>query len=261
MRPILEYASVVWHNCNKCENDLLEAVQKRAARIVSGAIRGTRSEVIYQELGWETLSSRRDRAKLILFHKIVNKRTPAYLYESLPPKVGERSRFPLRNQDNYCRFDGTSSTFIKSFFPSTVLLWNELDINLRKIEDPYLFKKSLRTKMPKASPLYYLGKRKLSIIHSQMRMLCSPLKAHLFDMHIIESAQCACGEPRETNIHFFFTCPLYVFIRRRLLESISILAPFTIGSILFGQETLSLNDNTKIFEAVHEYIEKSGRFV
>ena len=48
--PDMEYASVVWHNCNKQDNELLESVQKRAARIISGAIRGTPTYKIYSEL-------------------------------------------------------------------------------------------------------------------------------------------------------------------------------------------------------------------
>lgn len=51
VRPILEYADVVWGDCTQHDSDLLESVQKRATRIVSGGIRGTSSEVMFNELG------------------------------------------------------------------------------------------------------------------------------------------------------------------------------------------------------------------
>ena len=67
VRPIMEYASIVWTNCTMHDADLLESIQKRAARIVSGAIRGTPTHILYTELGWETLSKRRERNK----HKLI----------------------------------------------------------------------------------------------------------------------------------------------------------------------------------------------
>ena len=41
-RPIVEYANVIWDDCTINESDqLLENVQYEAARVVSGAMRGT----------------------------------------------------------------------------------------------------------------------------------------------------------------------------------------------------------------------------
>ncbi len=41
IRPKLEYADAVWSNVTECQSDDIEMVQKKAARITSGAIRGT----------------------------------------------------------------------------------------------------------------------------------------------------------------------------------------------------------------------------
>ena len=260
VRPIMEYAGVVWHNCSAQDEQLLETVQKRAARIVSGGIRGTSSDVLYEELCWEKLSVRRERAKLLLFHKIVHNKAPVYLCSLLPTLVGACSRFPLRNRNNYSRFTSMSSTFSRSFFPATVLQWNQLDTNIRNIEDPFAFKGALISNIPKRNLAFYLGSRKVSIIQAQMRMLCSPLKAHLFDKHIIDDSSCACGNVREDNIHFFFTCHLYNAHRRKLHEKISPIAPYNLRVILNGGENLSFVENCSITEAVHEFIEESGRF-
>ena len=37
IRPILEYADVVWNNCTQYEVNELEKIQNEAARIVTGA--------------------------------------------------------------------------------------------------------------------------------------------------------------------------------------------------------------------------------
>ena len=79
-------------------------------------------------------------------------------------------------------------------------------------------------------------------------------------MNIIDNSQCSCGNALEDNIHFFFTCPLYIAPRRILHEKISLIAPFNMRIVLYGDENLSLPANSQIFEAVHEYIEESGRF-
>ena len=59
IRPLMEYGNVIWNNCYDCDSTLLDSVQYEAARLVTGAIKGTRSERIYKELAWESLSSRR----------------------------------------------------------------------------------------------------------------------------------------------------------------------------------------------------------
>ena len=58
IRPILEYADVVWNNCTKDEADELELIQNEAARIVTGATRLVSIESLLVETGWEYLSER-----------------------------------------------------------------------------------------------------------------------------------------------------------------------------------------------------------
>ena len=37
VRPLLEYADIVWDNCSQYESNQLEQIQNEAARIVTGA--------------------------------------------------------------------------------------------------------------------------------------------------------------------------------------------------------------------------------
>ena len=46
---------VIWSNLSKTLVFQVELIQKWAGRIVSGAVRGTSRDVIYHELGWDTI--------------------------------------------------------------------------------------------------------------------------------------------------------------------------------------------------------------
>ena len=76
IRPILEYASVVWDNCTCSEKENLEKVQNEAARIVTGTTRSISLSKLYKEIGWLSLSDRRKYQKLILAFKINHGMTP-----------------------------------------------------------------------------------------------------------------------------------------------------------------------------------------
>ena len=59
IRPILEYADVVWDNCTQYEINAVEKIQIEAARIVTGTSKLVSLEKLYNETCWETLERRR----------------------------------------------------------------------------------------------------------------------------------------------------------------------------------------------------------
>ena len=63
----------------------VESKQYQAALAVTGAWKGTSRVKIYKELGWEALSYRRSSRRILQLHKIVDKKTPPYLYNKFPP--------------------------------------------------------------------------------------------------------------------------------------------------------------------------------
>ena len=71
LRPILEYASVVWDNCTLYEKDQLDKVQNKAARLVTGATMSISLDKLYREIGWISLSDRRLYQKLIIMYKFI----------------------------------------------------------------------------------------------------------------------------------------------------------------------------------------------
>ena len=86
----------------------MEQLQLEAARIITGLPKFASKDSVYFETGWETLSCRRRRRKLTLFHKIHNNIAPGYLNDCLNESL--QYRVPR------CRLE----TFSKSFFPSTI---------------------------------------------------------------------------------------------------------------------------------------------
>ena len=61
IRPILEYADVVWNNCTQYEVNDIEKIQIEAARIVTGATKLVSINSLTNETGWESLSNRRKK--------------------------------------------------------------------------------------------------------------------------------------------------------------------------------------------------------
>ena len=85
IRPHLDYGDVVYDRAsNESFHQSLESLQYNAAIAITGAIRGTSSEKLFQELGLETLKSRRWLRKLCLFYKLIKEKSPAYLFQLIP---------------------------------------------------------------------------------------------------------------------------------------------------------------------------------
>ena len=123
IRPLLEYASVVWDNCAEYESEELEKIQNEAARIVTGATKLVSLEALYIDTGWESLETRREKHKLIQFYKMNNELTPEYLSSLVPPTVGSAVRYPLRNESNLQTVPAKSKQYYESFLPSTTRLY------------------------------------------------------------------------------------------------------------------------------------------
>ena len=69
IRPILEYASVIFDNCSEAMKNLMENVQRQAALSISGAYAHTRHSTLLKDLGLNLLQNRRKASKLNLFFK------------------------------------------------------------------------------------------------------------------------------------------------------------------------------------------------
>ena len=81
------------------------------------------------------------------------------------------------------------------------------------------------------------------------------------NLHVVESSQCTYGYHTESAYHFFIECPNYSDTRLQLFNAISCYCSVSLDTILHGTKKLSLIQNQSIFDAVHEFIEKSNRFL
>jgi hypothetical protein len=215
IRPLMEYADVVWDSC--CENvsDLLESVQYEFARVVTGAMKGTGHQRLLEELAWESLKTRRSVQKLVLFFKIVNNLTPSFLSDLLTPTTQQRSGLLLRSACNFSLFQCRTERFKKSFFPATTCLWNSLDYKFRDTQSLRYFKSYLQDffDISTYEKRYdYALDRYNSILHARLRLNCCALNYYLFKINCVISPACNCGFNCESVIHYFLYCPRYLLL-------------------------------------------------
>ena len=146
-------------------------------------------------------------------------------------------------------------TYRLSFIPSSVRLYNSLDIVDRSFE----YANSL---MKRPSPsLFYHGLRSSGIKHAQLRMKCSKLSFHLFSLHVVDSPACPCGNDCEDSNHYLLRCPLFYQARNKLLNEIRELTMTDISCelLLYGSTDLGIEISKKVFDAVHRFIDESDR--
>ena len=142
-RPHLDYGDIIYDQIfNESFHQRIESIQYNAAIAITGAIRGSSSEKLYQELGLESLRSRRWLRKLCLFYKIYKNKSPFYLYDLIPDRV---KFYSTRSSqiDNISNIKTRSNFFRNSFFPSTIPEWNKLDCDISNSDSLNLFKLSL----------------------------------------------------------------------------------------------------------------------
>ena len=144
LRPLLEYASIVWDGCTQYEKTKLERIHYEAARLVTGLTRSVSIENLIKEIGWLSLSDRRHFQKGVTMFKIKNGLAPDYLNILLPPLVSDRTPYNLRNASNVSTVRRRTEFFAMSFMPSTVELCNSLPAAIQNINSLDNFKRALK---------------------------------------------------------------------------------------------------------------------
>ena len=269
IRPILEYADILWHipADNRHVLDILEKIQLEAARLVTGATRRCPTDRLYKEVAWETLSSRRDLHRAAMMYKIDSGKAPSYLQDLLPSPIEARTRYNLRNRRDLQVPFARLETYSHSFFPAAVRSWNQLPNSIKEApsEDAFKARYLKQFPRPKKNHLYYSGNRTANIAHAKMRIGCSLLNYDLAtNLHVIADSKCLCimGVP-ETSKHFMLECPWYTAQRVQMyadLFMIPNLPPINIDMLLYGEETLDDQTNLLIFKLVHQFIQQTNRF-
>ena len=119
LRPHLDYGDILYDQMfNNSFHEKLESIQYNAALAITGAIRGSSREKLYQELGFESLQQRRWYRKLCLFFKIIKNQSPKYLFELIPTA---REAYMTRHKNSIPLFNVKHDYFKYYFFPSTII--------------------------------------------------------------------------------------------------------------------------------------------
>ena len=130
IRPHLDCGDIIYDQAyNASFHQKLDSIQYNAALAITGAIRGTSKEKLYDELGLETLEKRRWYRKLCCFFKIFRYKCPKYLFNIIPTSV---STYNTRNTNNIPLFKVKHNFFQNSFFLSAVIEWDKLNLNIQK---------------------------------------------------------------------------------------------------------------------------------
>ena len=124
LRPKMEYAAPIWDPYTKDNIQLLEGVQRRAARFVCSKYSRHESVTsMLHDLGWPLLEQRRAESRLTLFHRIVHNEVDINEHALMErnPRVSRKGnsvqfRWPQTSKD----------CFKYSFIPHTISQWNAI---------------------------------------------------------------------------------------------------------------------------------------
>ena len=215
VRPVLEYASVVFDDCSQYLTDHLESLQRQAMLTATRAYKRTPTSSLLKECGLLSLKVRRILAKLTLFFKMSVGKAPDYLMSLVPRATGDQIDHVhnLRNSQDIRLSMIKKNYFLKSFIPSTIKIWNSLSADLKSIATVDTFKLHLKRiygKLECYKP--YLSNPSIGHIHlSRIRMGLSGLNAQRHKFHLIDFKSCEhCGARSENDSHFLLSCPAYL---------------------------------------------------
>ena len=258
IRPILEYADIVWGNCNHQQTLDLEKVQTEAARIVTGATKSASSQCLANETKWDSLSCRRYKHRMQNMYNIVHGLSPSYLQNLLPQATGQTQGYNLRSNLDMHPPHSRTNIYMSSFFPTAIREWNLIPDHIRSNPIRSYFLSYLnRNKSNSPNIYYYCSQRRAQVLHTRLRLGCSSLNHHLFNNHVSETSRCSCGD-EETIFHYIYECRKYDTAR---VETIARLGTnFSIMTLLHGDPNLTDEENRLIFYQVQNYIIRTGRF-
>ena len=163
VRSTLEYGSIIWDPYLVKDIQLLEQVQRKAARFITGDYKtrtpGSMTNML-KELNIPTLQQRRKDDRLTFLYKISEGLIPAIPKENyLNPIINKRkiraksfdncvttnfvNRRQTLNKDSYTVPDSNTEQYKNSFFPRTIPEWNELEVSASTVED---FKRKIQAR-------------------------------------------------------------------------------------------------------------------
>ena len=268
VRPHLDYGDVIYDQPNNSRlSDKIESVQYNAALAITGAIRGTSKEKLYQELvGLESLKDGRWLRRMPYLYKTISTKLPPYLYELIPP-LRRSHRYPSSFQTFRCR----TTFFQNSFLPFAITEWNKLDSDIKNIDSHAMFRKKLLTFIRHLGNDIYGIHDPFGIrLRNRFRLVFSHLREHKFRHTSADTLNplCSCSLETEDTEHYFLHCQNNLSFRTTLMNDLNNINTAIVSLnpndllrvILYGDESFNKETNCKILTACLKFIKDTKRF-
>ena len=133
-----------------------------------------------------------------------------YLFDKTPTtNAAYRAR---HNIGNIPRFNAKQTFFKKSFFPSTVIEWNNHDKSIRSSESLALFKKSILQFIRPTPNRTFNCHNPIGInLITRLRLGLTHLRYRKFKHNFLDYLNpiCCFGKDIETTVHYYLHCSIF----------------------------------------------------
>ena len=136
IRSPLYYGDIYDQTFNMSFQKTPETIQYNAALAITVAIRGSSREKLYHELGLENLQQQLWYKKLFCFYKILKSQSPKYLYSIIST---HNMSYRRRQCNKIPVINVIHDIFKNTFFPSTIIERNKLDLKTKTSESTKTF--------------------------------------------------------------------------------------------------------------------------
>ena len=197
IRPHLDYGDIIYDKAfNESFHAKLESLHYNATLAITGAMKGSSIEQIYEELGLESLKPRLWCRKMSFLYKVLKSESPSYLFNTIPNSNNRQHQ--TRNSGKIPSFFAKHDYFKNSFFLTAITEWNKLDCYIRNADSFKVLKKRLLSFIRSMPNSIYNIHNPLGVKYlTRLRIGFSHLKEHKFKHNFQDCSG------TETTIHFF----------------------------------------------------------
>lgn len=142
--PHFDYADVIWGTACGTYIKKVYLLQKRAARILTGASRFTRTKPLFKQLKWMAISDRVNFHTAVLTYKALKGSTPHYLTCKFVPVAGQHSHSTRAAHSSMLKVPPFKlEIYRRSFEYRGAAVWNSIEPEVRQADSVTEFKAGL----------------------------------------------------------------------------------------------------------------------
>ena len=192
-----------------------------------------------------------------------------YLFDKIPTT---RTKYITRNYTGNIPWYNAKHTFFKkTFFPFTVIEWDNLDKSITSCKSFALFKKSI-LQFIQPSPYRTFNCHNLILIKliARLRLSLSHLQGYKFKHNYLDGLNpiCCCGNDIETTVHYLLHCPIFTEEKSIFPNNIRSTDEHILSesdcriseTLLFGISSFNDTKDMSILDTTIDYILSNKRF-